>query len=260
MKRIALTRGVSPAIGRCELTYLERVAIDVDRARAQHEEYERLLAALGCGVQRIPASPGLPDSVFVEDVAVVVDEVAVLTRPGAESRRLETAAVAERLSAYRTVATIDAPGTLDGGDVIVAGRDVFVGRGGRSNEDGIAQLRAHLDPFGYRIVAVAVRGCLHLKSAATLADETHVLLNPDWVDPLAFGGLDPIEVDPAEPHGANVLRVGRTLVCAAAFPRTKKRLERLGLTVRAVDLSELAKAEGAVTCCSIVFPALPSRI
>jgi dimethylargininase len=258
--RIALTRGVSPAIGRCELTHLARVPIDVGRASAQHAAYEQLLTQLGCEVHGIPASPGLPDSVFIEDVAIVVDEIAVLARPGAESRRLEGAAVAERLREYRRVEAIHDPGTLDGGDVIVAGREVFVGQSSRTNRAGAEQLGAWLSPFGYVIVPVDVRGCLHLKSAATLVDEQRMLVNPDWVSPSSFDRFEWIAVDPAEPYGANALRIGRTLVYADGFPRTRERLERAGLSVRTVDVSELAKAEGAVTCCSLVFTARASAV
>jgi dimethylargininase len=258
--RIAITRGVSAAIGRCELAHLPRVPIDVGLAREQHRAYERLLSRLGCRVQPIPASSGLPDSVFVEDIAIVVDELAILTRPGAEPRRLETPAVADRLREYRRLESIEEPGTLDGGDVIADGRNVFVGRSRRTNDDGIAQLQRHLDPYGYQVRPVDVHGCLHLKSAATPVDEGLMLVNPEWVPPQAFDDYDRLEVDPAEPYAANTLRIGRSLVYADAYPRTRARLERRGLIVHPVDVSELAKAEGAVTCCSLIFAPLPAGV
>ena len=164
---IALTREISPALADCELTHLAREPVDVARARRQHAVYEQALAALGCTVHRLAAGDDMPDSVFIEDTAVVVDEVAVITRPGAPSRRAETAAVADALAPYRPLVRIDPPGTLDGGDVLVAGRTVFAGRSARTNDAGIEQLRGALAGFGYTVQAVPVDGCLHLKTAAT---------------------------------------------------------------------------------------------
>ncbi|MBX6364369.1 MAG: dimethylargininase [Gemmatimonadetes bacterium] len=253
--RIALTRAVSPEIARCELTHLERQPIDAARAAEQHAAYERALRELGCEVRRVAPAPELPDSVFIEDTAVVLDEVAVITRPGAASRRPETAAVADALREFRPLRAIDAPGTLDGGDVLRVGRTLWVGASSRTNADGIAQLRALLRPFGYRVEAVAVEGALHLKSAATLVAPDLLLVNPAWLPPAAFDGMAHLEVDPTEPFAANALLVGTRLLCADAFPRTLERLRRHGLDPLTVDASELAKAEGGVTCCSLVFEA-----
>jgi dimethylargininase len=250
---MAVTREVSPALGACELSYVERVAIDVPRACAQHGDYRRVLEALGCRVLTLPAEPQLADSVFVEDVAIVLDDVAILTRPGAASRRDEVASVGALLGGYRKLLAIEAPGTLDGGDVLLAGRTLYVGQSARSNADGIAQLRALLAGRGYTVQGVPTHGCLHLKSAVTqLAGDT-LLLQPAWVDRGRFSEFRVIEVDPAEPHAANVLRVGDALVMAASFPRTRQRLLDAGFQVSSVDVSELQKAEGAVTCCSLVF-------
>ena len=251
---VALTREVSPAIARCELTHLAREPIDVARARAEHAAYERRLAEAGCRVERIAPAPDLPDSVFVEDIALVLDELAVLTRPGAESRRAETPPVAAALTRHRAVVRqIEAPGTLDGGDVLVVGRDVFVGVSGRTNDAGIAQLAAILAPHGYAVRGVPVRGCLHLKSAVTRVGERLLLINRDWVPADAFGAFELIDVDPAEPYAANALLVGERVIYPTAFPRTRERLERRGVRVLAVEAGELAKAEGAVTCCSLLF-------
>lgn len=249
---IALTREVSPTIVDCELTHLARTPIDVATARAQHHAYEQLLASLGCDVRRVAAAPDHPDAVFIEDTAVVLDEIAVITRPGAESRRDETAAVEAALGALRPLARIAAPGTLDGGDVLTVGRSVYAGRTARTNDDGIAQLRAALAPLGYQVHGVDVTGCLHLKTAVTAVDDATMLLNPDWVNPAVFAAYRVVEVDPSEPMGANVLRVGGQLVYGASYPRTQARLSALGYALHTVDASELAKAEGAVTCCSVV--------
>jgi len=252
---IAVTRGVSARIAACELTHLNRNAIDLALARAQHRAYEDALAQLGCRVESLQALDELPDSVFVEDVAVVLDEIAVIARPGAESRRPEAALIAPVLSNYRRVTFIQSPGTLDGGDVLRIGRRLFVGQSGRSNESGIEQLRAVAWPYGYTVTAVPVRGCLHLKSAITEVAPGVVLVNPAWVDPTVFGHVTAIEVDPGEPYGANGLLAGTSLVYPDSFPATRRRLEDAGVDVLPVDVSELQKAEGAITCCSLVFSA-----
>jgi dimethylargininase len=252
---VALTRAVPPSIVRCELTHLAREPIDVARAAAQHEAYERVLASMGCVVRRLPALPEMPDSVFVEDVAVVVDELAVIARPGAASRRGETDSAAAALAEYRPLARIRPPGTLDGGDVLRVGRRVLVGvtPGGRTNAEGAAQLRAALAPLGYEVACVEARGCLHLESAVTAVADDLLLVNPDWVDPAALGARW-IAVHPSEPFAANVLRAGDAVLAAAAGSLTMERLAARGLDVRAVDVSELAKAEAGVTCCSILVP------
>lgn len=248
-----MTRGVSPAFARCELQNLPRVGIDVERAERQHLAYERALGDLGCTIVRLPADPALPDCVFIEDTALVLDEVAVLLRPGAPSRRAETPAVAAALASYRDLVVIGDPGTVDGGDVLRIGRDLFVGCSTRSNAVGIGQLAFAVAPFGYRVVPVPLTGCLHLKSAATQVGPDALLVNRGWVDPEPFGKVRLVDVDPAEPHAANALWLGDAVVHPAAFPRTRERVEALGARVVAVDVSELQKAEGAVTCCCLVL-------
>jgi dimethylargininase len=250
---IAITREVSLAIGACELTHLGRVAIDVERARAEHRAYEAALAAAGCRVERIEAGPDMPDSVFVEDTAIVFDELAILARPGAASRRQETGAVAKVLARYRPIHVTQAPATIDGGDVLVVGRHVYVGRSQRTNDAGVDQMRRALAPFGYEVEAIAVAGCLHLKSAVTAVGEGLLLTNPAWVPHEAFRLFDRIAVHPEEPWAANALRLGDRVIYPAGWPRTGERLERRGVTVCRVEAGELAKAEGAVTCCSLIL-------
>lgn len=262
MSILALTRDVSPAIANCELTHLERTPIDLSLARQQHEAYERCLASAGCVVQRVGAGADMPDSVFIEDIAVVLDEIAVITRPGAESRRRETAAVAEAVTRHRPVRRVEPPGTLDGGDVLVVGRTVFVGCSGRTNAAGRAQLRCSVRPLGYDVREIEVRGCLHLKSAVTAASDELLVVNRAWIGEADLDGFALIDVHPGEPHGANVLRLPDRVIHAAAFPRTCERIEARGIRVDAIDVSELAKAEGAVTCCSVLIPAesAPGRL
>jgi dimethylargininase len=249
---VAITRAVSSALGRCELTHLARAPIDVEAARAQHRAYERALAAAGYRVEQLEADAAMPDSVFVEDMAIVLDDLAILTRPGAESRRLEMPAIAATLAAYRPLVEIQPPGTVDGGDVLVAGRTVFVGRSTRTNADAVRQIRRILEPFGYAVVETRVSDCLHLKSAATMLDEARLLVNPRWIDAAAFDGFTLVEVAPEEPAAANALRLADRVIVAAAFPRTADRIAALGLRVERVEAGELAKAEGAVTCCSLI--------
>ena len=252
---IALTRAVSPRMAECELTHLVRTPIDIAVARAEHAAYEEALRALGCDVRRVEAAPELPDSVFIEDTAIVLDELAILCRPGAESRRGETAAVGAALRALRPLAAIVAPGTVDGGDVLRAGRRLFVGRSARTNDDGIRQLRSLGRSAGYETIAVEFAGCLHLKTAATLVGPGLAVINPAWVSAAALAPLEVLTVDPAEPMAANALLVGDTVILAAEYPRTRERLEAAGVIVRAVPAGELGKAEGGVTCCSILVGA-----
>lgn len=250
---VALTRAVPPTLGECELTHAAREPIDLDRAIAQHSDYEALLRALGARVERVEPAPDCPDSVFIEDTAVVFDELAVVTRPGADSRRGEVAGVAAALGAYRGLQPIDVPGTVDGGDVLSIGRRVFVGLSRRTNAEGVRQLTACLQPLGYSVAAVPLERCLHLKSAATAATDSLIVYHPGWIDRTVFDGLECLAVDPDEAAGANVLRVGETIVCAASAPKLARLLESRGLPVRMLDASELAKAEAALTCCSLIF-------
>lgn len=256
--RIAITREVSAALACCERSFVAREPIDLTLAIEQHQTYLRALESLGCVVISMPAQHDLADSVFVEDVAVVLDEIAIMTRPGAVSRRAEVASVAQVLARYRAVLEIVAPGTLDGGDVLHLDRDIYVGESARSNAAGIAQLRELCAPFGYRVHNVITQYCLHLKSAVTQVAENTLLINRAWLSQTSsnislFADWKMIDVDPAEEHAANALLVSDGVIYPACFPRTRQRLEDAGIAVTSVDVSELQKAEGAVTCCSIVF-------
>jgi dimethylargininase len=252
---VAITREVSRNIGQCELSHIERKTIDASTAAEQHRAYEDCLISLGCELVRLPEEPDMPDSVFIEDTAVVLDEVAIITRPGAASRRRETMAAKRALAMYRRIDVIEPPGTLDGGDVLSVGKRVFIGLSERSNQVAIAQLRSMLEPHGYQVEGVNVQGCLHLKSAVTQVGDRRLLVNRNWVDMQPFVDYEILDVDPSEPYGANALLVADVLIYPEAYPRTRNRLKDAGIDVRPVDLSELAKAEGGVTCCSLIFPA-----
>lgn len=253
MSLIAITRAPSPNLDACELTHRERLAIDAVRAASEHEAYERVLAELGCSVERLPALPEMPDSVFVEDTAVVLAELAVITRPGAVSRRAETRSIAKALARYRELRHIVEPATMDGGDVLRVDRTLYVGVTSRTNSAAVAQLEEIVAPYGYRVPQVAVRGCLHLKSAASWLGGETVVLNPDWVDEKVFAGMERIHVHPDEPDAANLLRIGDTVLCASDHPRTRERLECSGYPVQSVDITELAKAEAGLTCSSLIL-------
>jgi len=250
---IAITRRISPSIDRCELTHLDRTPIDFERACAQHLQYEEALSSLGVEVVTLDAEPDLPDSVFVEDAALVLDECAVLTRPGAESRRPEVATVAGALAPHRSLLRILPPATVDGGDILTVGRTIFIGVTSRSTGDAVDQMRAILEPYSYEVRAVEVSGCLHLKSAVTQVGENTVLLNPEWVSPDAFPDLEILDIDPAEPGAANALLIDGTIIYPSSFPRTQAILNDAGVPMVIVDADELAKAEGAVTCCSLII-------
>jgi dimethylargininase len=250
---IALLRGVPPSIAECELTFVDRQPIDYGRAVDQHRRYAQALAALGLELLELPPDPELPDCCFVEDTAVVLDEVAVITRPGAVSRRPEVDAIARALMPFRPLRSIPPPATLDGGDVLRIGRRLFVAESRRTNAAGIRALTETVGPFGYEVVAVAVNGCLHLKSAVTAIGDDAVLVNSAWVALEPFAGMDVVRVPEGEPWAANVLRVDRSAILHEGFPRTAETLARRGLEVHPVDVSEFLKAEAGVTCKSIVF-------
>ncbi len=250
---IAITRQVSPRFSECEITYIERTPIDLDIARAQHHAYINTLQKLGCQIIELPAESDLPDSVFVEDTAFILPEVAVITRPGADSRKPETESIIRALSPYIDLVHVCEPATVDGGDVLVLGKSIYVGLSTRSNQEAIDQLNELLQSFGYTATGIKTHGCLHLKSAVTRVDEKTLLINLNWVDANHFAAFDLIEVDPSEPCAANCLPVGNSIIFPLAFPKTRAKLEARGHRVVTVDVSELAKAEGAVTCCSLII-------
>lgn len=250
---IALTRDIPRSLERCELTHLQREPIDLDRAVAQHGAYCAALTGLGLDVVRLPADEAYPDCTFVEDTAVVLDEVAVLASPGVASRRGEIAAMARTLARYRPLLRIEPPATLEGGDVLILGRTILVGRSARTNVAGIAALARSVGYFGYQVRPIEVTACLHLKSAVTALDEETVLLNPAWIDRGALAPFRIIEVDPSEPGAANVLRVRDTVLAHPGFPATLQRIVAAGYSVTAVDISEFIKAEAALTCKSLLL-------
>jgi dimethylargininase len=242
----------------CELSYLDRTPIDLYKTRAQHAAYRAALHAAGAEVRMLPALDHLPDAAFVEDTAVVVDEVAILGVLGVGSRAAEAAAIVAVLEAYRPIQRLDrADATLEGGDVLRIGRTVYVGRSGRTNEAGVEAVRRVLEPLGYRVRVVAVEGCLHLKTGCSFAGDGIVVVNPSWVSGRLFedDGLTVIPVVPSEPWAANVLQIADTLLIPAGNTATARRLRAAGLRPVEIDIGEFQKAEAGLTCLSLVFPA-----
>ncbi len=257
---MALVRPVSNTIDQCQLTHLHREKIDLTRAIKQHTDYVEVLRACGCHIVQVPPEHGCPDAVFVEDTAIVVNEIAVMTRPGAPSRRNEAASIRNSLSVYRDIRSINETTTLDGGDVVRLGNRFWVGISTRTSLGGAESLAVCLSPYGYHVEPVQVHDCLHLKSACCAIDQETLLHNPAWIKASHFPDTRCIEVDPAEPMAANVVAVNGRLLAAAAYPRTADLLDAAGYQVELIEADELAKAEGALTCCSILFRSLASAL
>ena len=246
---LAITRDVSRNIHLCELTHVDRQPIDYATAAREHHEYRQLLDALGLEVVRLPGDDAYPDCVFIEDTAIVLPEIAIITRPGAPSRRGETRVVADELQKHRPLVHVEAPATIDGGDVLVLDDRIYVGISERTNEAAIGQLRHHTRR---EVIPIPVEKCLHLKSAVTRVAKDALLINREWIDASAFAGWTLIDVGEDEPFGANALLIGNVVVYPAAFSRTKAKLEAHGIDVRTVNAGDLAKAEGGVTCCALL--------
>lgn len=251
----AITRQVSSALANCELSFIERKPIDMVKARAQHHAYEELLGKLGARVISLPEEPDLPDSMFVEDPAIVLDEVAVICPLGTETRRKEAPTLAAALEKYRKLAYVKLPGKLEGGDVLRVGKKVFVGITARSNPEGIRQLAVILDHYGYQVRGVPVTGCLHLKSAVTHLGRNSLLANRRWFGWERMEGFDWVDVDPAEPHAGNALAIGDSVIFPASFPKTRAKIEAQRFKVLSLDICELQKAESGLTCSSLLFEA-----
>jgi len=249
----AITRAVGASLADCLLTFRDREPIDLAKARMQHLAYDEALRRAGAEVEVLPPDDELPDSVFVEDAAVVFDEAAAMTRPGTPIRAREVPAIEAALARYRELQRIVAPGTLEGGDVLRVGREFYVGITSRTNREGFEQFASIVRGFGYRAIPVGVTGCLHLKSAVTTLDEETLLLNPSWIDAGALPRIRRLVVPAEEESGANALVVNAVVHLSAQWPRTREMVEKAGFRVTTLDISEFEKAEGALTCSSLIF-------
>jgi dimethylargininase len=249
----ALTHKVSARIAQCQLTFVDRAPIDLQLAVRQHDDYRAVLKKLGVVVKDLSENESHPDSCFVEDTAIVLDELAIICSMGVSSRRGETRLIERELSKYREIARISLPATIEGGDVLRIGKKIFVGQTSRTNLEGVEELARISEPYGYRVVKVRTTGSLHLKSACTAIDEETLFVNPEWVEHDAFGDFNLIYTPLEEPWSANILRIGTTVCIQAGFPRAVELIERMVERVEVIDISELRKAEAGLTCSSIIF-------
>jgi len=250
---VAITHVPSPNMQRGERTFVEELEVDYELALRQHAAYRAALRQCGVDVIVLDVNRTMPDCVFVEDTALVLDELAVMMSPGAESRRGEPAGIEPALRSFREIRRITRPATIDGGDVVVAGRTLYVGESRRTNAAGIAALREAIAPFGYSVIGVPVHGCLHLKSACSALPDGRFLVNADWIDVTPLPQERLLSVPSDEPWAGDVLVIGRQIVLSSAFPNTARLLDSLGFGTLAVGVSEFAKVEGGVTCLSLVF-------
>lgn len=247
---LALVRRPGPLLAEGLVTHIERQPVSLPRAEEQWTAYVAALASCGWQIHEVPAADDCPDAVFIEDTVVMYRNVAVVTRPGAESRRAETVAVRAAVESLGCpVLELQAPATLDGGDILKVGDTVFVGRGGRTNAAGIAALRTALEPLGARVIAVPITKVLHLKSAVTALPDGTVIGHPPLVDDQS---MFPTFLPVPEESGAHVVDLGANrLLVATSAPKTTKLLQDLGYTPTPVDISEYEKLEGCVTCLSV---------
>jgi len=231
-----------------------RPHIDLDGARAQHGRYVRALVEAGYAVDVIAADEEHPDCPFVEDTAVALDDVAVITRPGAVSRRGEVEPVATALAAHRALRRVEAPGTLDGGDVLCIGDQCFVGRSARTNADGIRQFARFAAEDGYATTPIDVSGVLHLKSAVSCLDDETLMVGPGTVPETMFAGFKIVTKVESETHLTSTLRMrnGRLLMTANA-PETAERVASAGFDIDLIDMSEFQAVDGGLTCLSILL-------
>lgn len=252
----AFTRAVSPRLAECELTHLDRQPISPETAASQHGAYEQAIAAASYELVRLPELDEHADGVFVEDTALLLGDHAVITRPGAASRRPEADSTASALAGHFEMHRLDR-GTVDGGDVLRIGRRLYVGTSRRTDRVGMDALAEAVAPLGYEVLPVELAACLHLKSAATyIGDDAdgrpRLLVNPAWVDPTRFEDILPLAVETGEPFAANAVRLTDRLLVAAAHPLTAGKLREAGFNTVALDVSELAKAEAGLTCMSLI--------
>jgi len=249
----AITHKVSPHINECELTFLDRSPIDLERAARQHDAYCAVLEKLGVTVERLSDNESYPDACFVEDTAIVTGELAIICCPGVSSRRGETELIERELSKHKRTVRISLPATIEGGDVLQMGEKIFAGQSRRTNSQGIDELARILKPYGYCVIPVKTKGSLHFKSACTAIDDETLFVNPEWVDLTPLKGFNLVYTPHEEPWSANVLRVGETVCIQAGFPAAAELIGRLARRVEIVDTSELRKAEAGLTCSSIIF-------
>lgn len=252
--KIAFINKPTQAIEDCELTFIDRDAVHLQKALEQHANYANALTRAGLNVVSLDVNTESPDAAFIEDVAIILDEVAIVTSMGTPSRRPEVESISEKIAPYRDIIhRIQLPATIEGGDVLQVGKKVFVGHSSRTNQNGIKALTELLNPHGYQVIPVSVHGCLHLKTGVTALNEDTFVVNPNWVDTSFFKDNLLIEVIENEPFAANVLRIDEKLIVNAASPMTAEKIHKAGFSFEMVNISEFSKAEAGLTCMSLIF-------
>lgn len=251
---IGILNKPSKELENCELTYMDRKPILFEKALQQHTHYASVLESIGVRVHQVEVNQSSPDSVFVEDVAIILDEIAIMTSMGTPSRRGELKEMETVISAFRSrLYHIHVPAAIEGGDVLRVGKTLFVGQSSRTNTAGIHALRDIVSRYGYEVVPVHVHGCLHLKTGVTALNDDTLIVNPKWIDTHPFRKFKCIEVVNGEPWAANVLRVDDQLIVNAAYPETAKIIRSLGYNVHEADISEFGKAEAGLTCMNLIL-------
>lgn len=250
---IALTHKISPNFQQCEVSHIDRSPIDFELTVKQHRNYCNVLHSAGLEVKELSVSLNYPDSTFIEDTAVVVDEIAILACMGVKSRRGEVINIEPELAKYRSLKHIQFPATLEGGDVLQMNRQIFVGLSSRTNQAGFESIREILSPLGYQVIQIAIKDCLHLKSACTKIDADTLLVNPDWLDMKPISHFRKINIAKDESYAANCLSLNDTVYLPKEFPKTSEIIAQHGYTIETINISELQKAEGGLTCSSIIF-------
>jgi dimethylargininase len=251
--KTAILNQPTPALAECELTFIRREPIHFETVWRQHAAYAAALQRVGVRVALCTVNQASPDAVFVEDHAIILDEIAIMASMGSVSRRSEVGAMAGIISGFREIKAISLPATIEGGDVLRVGKTLFVGLSSRTNEEGFVAFEEIARLYGYLVIPVTVHGCLHLKTGVTALNDETFIRNPAWFDATPFRAVKWIDVPPDEPWAANVLRIGETIIVNAACPRTADIIERLGFNTERVDISELNKAEAGLTCMSLIF-------
>lgn len=249
----AIVRDVPESFNRCVSNSNTYDDIDTELAKLQHQQYCKTLSLLGINLIRLDTDDSLPDCCFTEDTAVIIDDLAIITSPGIESRVAETIALEKTLALYKGIFRISQPGTIEGGDVLRIERTLYIGISSRTNSEGIRQMAAILEPRGYCIVPVEIRNTLHLKSVCTYLGNGLIIVAEGYFDLNIFSGFEKIIVPEEEAYCANCLSVNRRVIIPKGFPKTKELLEEKGLLVIELEMSEFRKADGALTCLSVIF-------
>jgi dimethylargininase len=249
----AVTRGIPDTFSDAVVEVAPPEPIRTDVARRQHLAYVKALQSLGLVVTVLPAEDRFPDCCFVEDCAVYADGIALITRPGTRSRRGEEISIADALRPHARLQWMAAPATLEGGDCLLMGRRWYVGRSERSNAAGACRLREVFGPLGFEVVEVPVGGLLHLKCVCSCLGDGVLLLADGAVPPDAFPDVRVIRVPADEAYAANCVAVNGTVLMPAGFPAARRAIEAEGLRVQELDVSEIRKADGSLTCLSLLL-------